>query len=180
MSSPPTGGRDIRSRPHLVAPPAAAPLARVYSDCGCAVLLRCGQKLIAKARSPLKDQARLWSSMKVSFKMSETEERPNPDPPGESTKASLRHLLPGQDIREDIIPGDQPVAQMQKEAANIQLRRWIVLGLGILMAIILIVTPLVAVIDPAFARDYLQIALTGLFGLGGPVVGFLFAREGDK
>jgi hypothetical protein len=48
------------------------------------------------------------------------------------------------------------------------------------VAIILIVTPLVAIVDPTFAREYLQIALTGLLSLGGTVVGFLFAREGDK
>ena len=91
--------------------------------------------------------------------------------------------LPGQDIDEDIIPlEDKPVARRVVEA-TIQLRRWIVAGLGALAALILIIAPLMVLIRPQladFSRSFLQIALTGLFGLGGTVVGFLFAREKDR
>jgi hypothetical protein len=50
------------------------------------------------------------------------------------------------------------------------------------MTLILLITSILVLARPEltdFARSFLQVALTGMFGLGGSVVGFLFAREKD-
>jgi hypothetical protein len=103
-----------------------------------------------------------------------------PRPIGNRARRPSKLRTSDPDIDEDVIPPeDKPVVRRVAEA-NIQLRRWIVAGIGVLAALILLITPLSALIRPEladFARNFLQIALTGLFGLGGTVVGFLFARE---
>lgn len=97
--------------------------------------------------------------------------------------ASVQPSLAGQDIDENVIPPeDKPVTRRVAEA-TLQLRRWIVGELGALTRLILITAPVVALIRPElvdFARNFLQIALTGFLGLGGTVVGFLFARGKDR
>jgi hypothetical protein len=98
-------------------------------------------------------------------------------------KAPVPPNLAGQHINENVIPlEDTPVARRVTEA-TIQLRRWIVGGLGVLTGMILLINPLLVLIRPEladFARNFLQIALTGLLSLCGTVVGFLFAREKDR
>jgi hypothetical protein len=101
---------------------------------------------------------------------------------GNLLEAPVAPSLSGRDIDEDIIPPEnKPVARRVAEA-NIQLRRWIVAGIGGLIALILLIASILALARPEltdFARNFLQVALTGMFGLGGTVVGFLFAREKD-
>jgi hypothetical protein len=79
------------------------------------------------------------------------------------------------------ISPDTPLTRVVADA-TIQLRRWIVKGLGALMGLVLLLAALIVLIRPElaeFVRTFLEVVLTGLFGFGGPVVGFLFAREKD-
>jgi hypothetical protein len=112
------------------------------------------------------------------------------DEPPDDTKRSTKGLmevpvarsLAGQDIIEYVIPPDTPVARRVDEA-TIQLRRWTVAGLGILTGLVILLAGLIVLIRPElaeFVRNFSAIALAGLFGFGGPVVGFLFARETDR
>lgn len=116
----------------------------------------------------------------------DADEPPLDDAPrstGSLIEAPIPPSLAGQHIDENVIPlEDTPVARRVAEA-TIQLRRWIVGGLGVLMGVILLTDSLIVLIRPEladFAREFLQISLTGLLGLGGPIVGFLFARERDR
>lgn len=84
------------------------------------------------------------------------------------------------DIDEDVEPGTRPIVRFEK--ANNRLRRWIVAGLGILLAWVLGLAPLMVLVRPElvdFATSYTQVSIGGLLGIAGSVVGFLFAREQD-
>ena len=76
------------------------------------------------------------------------------------------------------VPEDTPLARV--EIPSIQLRRWVVAGLGGLVGLVLLISPLMILVEPellAFATSYLQTALAGLFGIGGTVVAYLFTRD---
>jgi hypothetical protein len=83
------------------------------------------------------------------------------------------------DIDENVIPPeDKPVARI--ETASIQLRRWVVAGVGGLIGMVLLLSPMIVILRPEatnFAASYMQTGLAGLFGIGGAVVAYLFTRE---
>lgn len=83
------------------------------------------------------------------------------------------------DINEEVIPPeDKPVVRL--ETSYIQLRRWVVAGVGGLIGIVLFLSPVLVLVRPEaanFAASYLQTGLAGLFGIGGSVVTYLFTRE---
>jgi hypothetical protein len=87
-------------------------------------------------------------------------------------------VVQARDIDEDFIPPNKAVAYT--ESANIELRRWVVGGVGGLIALLLILAPAVVVVRPEaanFASSYVQTGLAGLIGIAGSVVAFLFVRD---
>lgn len=164
-------------------------------NCPCVGWLASGQQVICEGEMPVEGPTTIlvhrgwWASQVSGAKRdvgAEDTDEPQLDEAPRPTglmETPVAPSLAGQDITEDVIPPeDKPVARRVAEA-TIQLRRWIVAGLGVLMGLILLIAPLLVLIRPAlvdFARTFLQIALAGLFGLGGTVVGFLFAGDKDR
>lgn len=80
---------------------------------------------------------------------------------------------------EDEAPTEGPVTATEQPVDH--LRRMTVRGIGVLLLSAIALGAIVVVIRPEladFAKSFLQIAVGGLIGLGGTVVGFLFARSG--
>jgi hypothetical protein len=84
------------------------------------------------------------------------------------------------DIHEDFAPPEGKAVVRVVEEPTVQLRRWTVVGLGVLTGLVLMISIVVVLIRPElaeFVRNFLGVVFAGLFGLGGTVVGFLFGRE---
>lgn len=102
-------------------------------------------------------------------------------PTGGLMEAPVARSLVGHEIIEHDIPPDTPVVRRVTEA-TMQLRRWVVAGLGSLTGLVVLLGALIVLVRPElaeFVHNFLGVALTGLFGFGGAIVGFLFAREKD-
>lgn len=85
--------------------------------------------------------------------------------------------VPG-DIAEDVVPREGPVAAVTY--ATVQLRRWVVAGVGALAALSIVLSIATVLIRPElehFVTTFLQLVVGGLIGLAGSVIGFLFGRE---
>lgn len=82
------------------------------------------------------------------------------------------------DIHENVVPTNKVVAYI--ESANIELRRWVVGGVGSLIALLMILSAMIVMVRPEaanFASSYVQTGLAGLIGIAGSVVAFLFTRD---
>lgn len=82
------------------------------------------------------------------------------------------------DIAEDLVPNEDPVTSL-KSARN-ELRRWIVGGVGALMALAMLLSFILVLSRPSlaeFAGQFLQLVIGGLIGLAGSIVGFLLGRD---
>ncbi len=65
--------------------------------------------------------------------------------------------------------------------ATIELRRWFTIGIGVLLALTIVLSFTTAIIRPDlvgddFVKDLVQLSLGGLLTSGGLAVGFLFAK----
>jgi len=84
---------------------------------------------------------------------------------------------PSAEISEDIFPNEAPVTSL--EQANIELRRWVVLGLGSLITLAMFLGFIAVLVRPSladFTKDFLQLVIGGLIGLAGSAIGFLFGQ----
>ncbi|HEU0086741.1 MAG TPA: hypothetical protein VFQ77_03685 [Pseudonocardiaceae bacterium] len=82
------------------------------------------------------------------------------------------------EITEDLPPSDDPVIVL--EHAKNELRRWVVGGVGGLIALAMLLSFVLVLLRPSlaeFAGQFLQLVVGGLVGLAGSVVGFLFGRD---
>lgn len=89
------------------------------------------------------------------------------------TEFSLRD-----EIAEDVVPNDDPVVSLTPTRK--ELRRWVVGGVGGLIALAILLSFLFVLFRPSsaeFAVQLLQIVLLGLAGLAGCVVGVLLGRD---
>lgn len=78
-------------------------------------------------------------------------------------------------------PREGPLATTKTEA-TIQLRRWVLLGVGSLMGLTILFSTVAVLIRPSLAEfmaDFAQLVVGGLIGLGGTAVGFLFGRDSE-
>lgn len=82
------------------------------------------------------------------------------------------------DISEDLVPGEGAVTTL--EQAKNELRRWVIGGVGALIALAMTLSFLLTLLRPGLAEysvQFLQVVVGGLIGLAGTAVGFLFGRE---
>lgn len=77
-------------------------------------------------------------------------------------------------------PREQPLTLAKREAEKSALRRWVIVGLGALIALTIILSFILVAIQPTLGEYVLKLSqpvLSGLIGLAGSAVGFLFARS---
>lgn len=82
------------------------------------------------------------------------------------------------EIVEDLAPREDPVTAL--ELSKNELRRWVVGGVGALIALAMVLAFVLVLFRPSlveFAGQFLQLVVGGLVGLAGSVVGFLFGRD---
>lgn len=89
------------------------------------------------------------------------------------TEFSLRD-----EIAEDLVPNEDPVFSLAQ--TRNELRRWVVGGVGGLIALAILLSFVFVLFRPSsaeFAVQLLQIVVLGLSGLAGCVVGVLLGRD---
>lgn len=190
MSSPVSDGTEVQGRGRSST---AACTTLGAANCQCARWLATGQQVICEDEIPpegptavpvIGDGEPGECSKVYDAGAGNADESPMTTPTVQrSTDSSHSPRRTGRHIDENIAPIENtPVVQRVTES-TIQLRRWIVLGLGVLIGMTILLYALLELVHPErdeSARNFLQTALTVLVSSGGPIVAFLFARENDR
>lgn len=108
--------------------------------------------------------------------------QPGTSPPAPPIEPVAEGQPPAAEYIENEPTPERPVVKYDTEAATFQLRRWIIGGIGALLAVTIIYSVSVVLIRPEladFVKDFAQLVVGALIALGATAVGFLFGRNAD-